>query len=280
MTTNATPLRALLTELIDYAGLFPPAGLDMAAAVRNYASYLSGRYSWIVGRFVVPAGRLDEFAKAAAPYTGGNDWKVSVLGAPTAPLPGRGYAVDAVEVRADRVKDIHVPGPAMTYFEISPAAPRLEALIEAIAKVGARAKIRTGGLTADSFPEAARVAHFQWLCQKAGVAFKATAGLHHPVRGPHPFTYELGSARGLMHGFVNVFLAAAMIFAGASEPDATRLLEECSPDAFHFDNESVNWQSYRITREQIQSARERFAISFGSCSFEEPVRELAALASI
>src|SRR5580700_6454893 len=136
MTTNATPLRALLTELIDYAGLFPPAGLDMAAAVRNYASYLSGRYSWIVGRFVVPAGRLDEFAKTAEPYLAGKEWKLGVLGMPTAPLPGRGYAVDALEIRADRVKDIHAPGPTPTYFEISPAAPRLEALIEAIAKVG------------------------------------------------------------------------------------------------------------------------------------------------
>ena len=36
-------IRALLTESIDYAGLFPPAGLDMASAVENYARYRAGR---------------------------------------------------------------------------------------------------------------------------------------------------------------------------------------------------------------------------------------------
>lgn len=280
MTNSITPLRALLTELIDYAGLFPPAGLDMATAVRNYASYLSSRYSWMAGRFIVPAGRLEEFEKAASPYTGRNDWKLSILGAPTAPLPGRGYAVDAIEIRADRVKDIHPPGPAVTYFEVSPSAPRLEAMIEAIAKAGARAKIRTGGLTADAFPDIPLVARFLSLCQRAGVAFKATAGLHHPVRGVHPFTYEPDSSRGTMYGFLNVFLAAAMIFAGASEQDAARVLDERSPDAFRFDDESISWQSFRLTREQIQRAREKFAISFGSCSFEEPANELLALGLI
>src|ERR1700722_2418167 len=98
---NGTSLRALLSGLIDYAGLFPPAGLDMAAAVRNYASYLSRRYSWILGRFIVPAGGLDEGVKAAAPYLAAKEWKIGVLGTPATPLPGSGYAVDAIEVRAE-----------------------------------------------------------------------------------------------------------------------------------------------------------------------------------
>ena len=29
------PLRTLLAGIVDYAGLFPPAGLDMPAAVAN-----------------------------------------------------------------------------------------------------------------------------------------------------------------------------------------------------------------------------------------------------
>ena len=32
-------LRILMEGLIDYAGLFPPASLDMPTAVRNYAAY-------------------------------------------------------------------------------------------------------------------------------------------------------------------------------------------------------------------------------------------------
>ena len=57
---------ALLSGLIDYAGLFPPASLAMAAAVANYDAYLRGEYSWILGRFIVPVARLEEFEKALA----------------------------------------------------------------------------------------------------------------------------------------------------------------------------------------------------------------------
>ena len=39
-------IRALLTGSIDYAGLFPPAGLDMASAVENYARYRAGPDAW------------------------------------------------------------------------------------------------------------------------------------------------------------------------------------------------------------------------------------------
>ncbi len=274
------PIRTLLTELIDYAGLFPPAGLDMAAAVRNYASWLSGDYSWMLGRFIVPAARVDEFERAASPYFGGREWKIGILGMPERLLTGRGYVIDAIELKPAGIEDIR-PGLPNTYFEITAGAEApleaTEAMIDAIAKTGARAKIRTGGLTADAFPAAARIARFQWLCHRAGIAFKATAGLHHAKRGVYPFTYEPGSARGTMHGFLNVFLAAVLIHTGASEGEATRLLEDCSPDAFHFDDESVRWQSHRLGGEQIRQTRERFAIGFGSCSFEEPVNDLEAL---
>ena len=59
-------LRALLHGLIDYAGLFPPARLDMQSAVANYARYLEGNRAWMLGRFVVPSSRLEEFERAAA----------------------------------------------------------------------------------------------------------------------------------------------------------------------------------------------------------------------
>ena len=51
---------ALLDALIDYAGLFPPAGLGMREAVRNYATNREGPYSWALARFICPASRLRE----------------------------------------------------------------------------------------------------------------------------------------------------------------------------------------------------------------------------
>src|SRR5215831_18301579 len=79
-------LRDLLAGLIDYAGLFPPAALDMTTAARNYAEHRESEYRFALGRFVVPVARLDEFERAAEgilPNGGweGNDfWRLSALG--------------------------------------------------------------------------------------------------------------------------------------------------------------------------------------------------------
>lgn len=53
-------LRALLAGVIDYAGLFPPAGLPMEQAIRQYARYRKEAESWMLSRFVCPALRLPE----------------------------------------------------------------------------------------------------------------------------------------------------------------------------------------------------------------------------
>ena len=51
-------------SVVDYAGLFPPAGLDMRAAVGNYARYAAGPWAWALGRFIVPVSRLEELERA------------------------------------------------------------------------------------------------------------------------------------------------------------------------------------------------------------------------
>jgi hypothetical protein len=49
-----------MDDLIDYAGLFPPARLELDAAIRNYAGYLGAADAWMLGRFIIPAARLSE----------------------------------------------------------------------------------------------------------------------------------------------------------------------------------------------------------------------------
>ena len=69
-------LHALLDGLIDYAGLFPPAKLPMGDAVRNYAAYLRSEHEWMLGRFICPVSRLEEFRGATGdllPHEGEGD---------------------------------------------------------------------------------------------------------------------------------------------------------------------------------------------------------------
>ena len=74
-------LRVLLSEIVDYAGLFPPAQLSMRDAADNYAKYKRGEYNSMLGRFIVPVARLEEFVDAAKNLfsSGADVWKLSVL---------------------------------------------------------------------------------------------------------------------------------------------------------------------------------------------------------
>ena len=235
-------LRVLLDHLIDYAGLFPPAALSMQDAVRNYARYREGSDAWALGRFVVTRERVKEVPP---------DFPLSVLG------------IDEVKVStAAELEDLR-PG---TYVEIADVT-----LLDAIRSHGLRAKIRTGGITEDAFPTTQAVAEFIRACADKGVAFKATAGLHHPLRCVRPLTYAPDSPKGTMHGFINVFLAAAL------PGDAEAILREEEASAFAFDDEGARWRDRRVSTDALRAMRRDFATSFGSCSFEEPLADLREL---
>jgi hypothetical protein len=132
-------------------------------------------------------------------------------------------------------------------------------------------------VTADAFPSAAKLLRFIAEAISAKVPFKATAGLHHPLRADYRLTYAPDSSRGRMFGFLNVFLAAAGLHSGMGQAEALDLLEEGSSAAFHIDNDAVRWRGFRLGLPQLQQARREAVISFGSCSFTEPIRELQAL---
>jgi hypothetical protein len=109
------------------------------------------------------------------------------------------------------------------------------------------------------------------------LAFKATAGLHHPLRAPHPLTYEAASPCAVMHGFLNLFAAAAFIWHGAEPDSVLGILEETDPGAIEFTPGGLQWRGSGLSTAQIRDARASFVHSFGSCSFEEPVAGLRKL---
>ena len=291
-------LRPLLSGIVDYAGLFPPAGLDMAAAARNYAAYRAEPDAWMLGRFVVPVARLDELAAQLGLLeipADGDEWLISaLLGADGAGAAERDVAaceafnvanvgrarIDTLEGRLGSFDAIGaaaraVAGRYALYAEI-PVDPDPAPLVAAIAREKINAKIRTGGLTADAFPPAAAVVRFMRRCVDAGVPFKATAGLHHPLRAEYRLTYAADAPHGPMYGYLNVFLAAALLDE-LSDDEAVALLEERDPRAIVVTRDVVRWREHELRADQAGAARELIASSFGSCSFREPVDELRAL---
>jgi hypothetical protein len=321
VSTIPASLRALLSNLIDYAGLFPPAALPMQQAVENYERYLAGPDAWALARFVLPVSRFAEFERAMDRIEPIEPWGISaLLGAnPEADLlevdrfneRNRGRATaDAVEVKASTTDEIahiraNVRGTITCYFEIAPA--RANELLPTIGAIHARAKIRTGGVTAESFPSSETVARFIMECAKHNVAFKATAGLHHPIRCVKPLTYEPNAPTSIMHGFLNVFMAACAVSKGRHLPleDEHKvrflaMLLDCKTPELQFTSEVANIAAEGEHKQlpesfvgdarypggraatglpvaRIRDARQNFAISFGSCSFEEPLADLRQL---
>ena len=292
---------ALLAGLVDYAGLFPPASEGMREALENYASYRDGPDHLALGRFIVPVSRLKEMEDAGRdlmPHRAGSEpWHISVLIADNVAAaademinfnrhhsPGStdGYAViDVAELKAANIDDIArqrsmLSDSFIVYFEI-PTKGDVSQLVKAIARAGARAKVRTGGVTPESIPPAKEVIDFMIACRRDAVPFKATAGLHHPTRGSYSLTYEPDSPVGTMYGFLNVFVASALVFAGERRDTAIAALGESDRQAFAIDDDAIVWRGRRITTEQIEASRRELGNSFGSCSFREPVDELAAI---
>jgi hypothetical protein len=80
-----------------------------------------------------------------------------------------------------------------------------------------------------------------------------------------------------MFGYLNLFLAAAFIRKGMTERDARYVLEEDSVDEFHFHDIGVSWRGHDLNRDDLRLTRSQLFLSFGSCSFREPVDEARAL---
>ena len=287
-------LPTLLQNLVDYAGLFPPAKLPMTEAVRHHATYLRSAQNAALGRFIVPLARLGEFetAHAGLGAEAGPGWQLSVI---AGPQPAADWAaIQDFHARQSAVRIVSVETKAATpaevaasvaglptgleaWIEVSPTAPDLPALLAAIKTTGHGAKLRTGGVTPEAFPAPASVIRFMALCRAHGLVFKATAGLHHPLRGDYRLTYEPGSPCGRMFGFLNVFLAATLLHHGGGEADALALLDDGDAANFRSTSAALAWRGHEFSLAQLAATRQQFCRSFGSCSFTEPLEGLHEL---
>ncbi|MEP6780943.1 MAG: hypothetical protein ABJC26_13695 [Gemmatimonadaceae bacterium] len=298
-------IRVLLDSIVDYAGLYPPAAVSMLTAVRSFAHYRAGENGWMLGRFICPAASLEIFSRDAEMYlprdAGAIAWQLSATSSGNVEQDMIAIAafnerhrvcfdecnasVDSYEVKATTVDEVRainelVPQKLRTFIEV-PSSANPTALLEAIANAGRRAKIRTGGITADAFPTSLQVAQFLESCAHTGVTAKATAGLHHPLRATYRLTYEDNAPVGQMFGYLNIFLATALVASGAPTRDVVAMLEESNASRISFDETHCLWKGgtrpYSIDRGFLAQMRERGLVSFGSCSFTEPVNETRAL---
>lgn len=287
---------ALLAGVVDYAGLFPPAALSMRAAAAEYQAALASPDAWMLGRFVVTAARLTELADALAALPGPRtDWRISAIVRDNAADDWTSIAafnrdrtrhhahVDTAESKPQTLEGIdwlaaHRTEGLDVYVEIAPG-PDVATWLARVADRGLRAKMRTGGLTAEAFPAADALAACLAAVVASGVPFKVTAGLHHAVRGTYRLTYDTDAAQAPMYGYLNVLLAATTLRAGRPVAVAEALLRRTDAASLVFAASDVRWGDDVFSVSLLRETRARHLVSVGSCSFCEPAEELGALLS-
>lgn len=303
-----------MSNIIDYAGMYPPANLPLQEAFQNFLDYQSSPDVWMLSRFVIPARRLAELPKFEETLSftvlgrGGTDvddfltnvnLDVSDLnrfretrGAiavvdmfettlPASTLTDKFSANDIVAHAADILNKNGISIFFEAPFDTAQDKPfttswenRAENLLRALRKVKDKHvgfKLRTGGVTADAFPSVEQVAWAIIAAREAGVPFKYTAGLHHPLR------HFNESVQTKMHGFLNVFGASLLALTnGLSIEQIMPILADEDPTSFTFDETGFAWKDLRVVNSELLNAR-LFITSFGSCSFDEPRDDLRAL---
>lgn len=302
----------LLARIIDYAGLFPPASLELNQAVNQYTADQDGTYCAMLRHFIVPARRLSELDQLISSDTPNQLWTLSVLvggGATSAEWIQR-LDADFAAIESHHIKDnsadlkvleialpsalaADTPSFAQTIEEINSrtenanladvdlffetiSADHRRALVDALGPHQQTPshrglKLRTGGMEAQHFPSGAALADVIELCESAHIPWKATAGLHHPL----PYTCpDIGV---VMHGFLNLLLG--VVLWGAKKITSSQLRElvtDANADHFMFSDDHVGWRGACADQMEVIAGRDRF-LSFGSCSFSEPIDDLETL---
>ena len=305
---GASAIDTLTSSVIDYAGTFPPASLELRLATAAYARACAGDAARLLGRFVLAAGSLDRFEAPALEPTAAADrpaelnptpWPISVVVPPVPSTPatavqthpdlarriaefndrwqGRAQIV-AVEypamnnVALDRLADAY--DHTLEIFIEVPYGPDCRRRVDAIGARGLFVKLRAGGVARTAFPSVDELTDALCGCAEAGVTFKATAGLHHALRGSYPVTAEPLAETATMHGFLNVLFAAALAHRRASRSTIVSALAETDWNAFSFTLDQVAWRGHPVDRDELARFRRCFFRAFGSCSFDDPIREL------
>jgi hypothetical protein len=243
--SNADARRVLFAGLIDHAPTFPPAQLPLAEGLAEHRRVRDDDTGWIVNRFVCPASKLPEL--------GDEPLRLSVV-VDEGRLPEVDERIEAVEA-AGIDPEVMIDAAPEVYCEL-PLRYDVSFRILQLGELGIRAKVRCGGAITPRLPD---LAGFVSACRRLGVPFKATAGLHHPLRANDE------------HGFLN--LLAAAVFAG-DEDDA---LAEEDESAFAVTAEAFSWRERSVGPDEIAHVRQELFVGFGSCSAQEPIDGLETL---
>lgn len=255
-------MTVLFDRFLDDAAIFPPGNSAMDDAVRAHVAALESPLARHLGPFVCSASRLTGLGDALV-SAGVDALDLALV------TPAGGSAVASIAaVHEDprlRLRAVEVAG--SQHGDALPAVPEGTRLFVERPRPpfdlppDVALKLRTGGETAEAFPDEDRLASALSDALAGGLRFKLTAGLHHAVRHTDPATgFE-------HHGFLNVVLAVHAALTGSGGLAATLAERDVSVVA------SAVADLDEAARGLVRS---RF-LSVGTCSITDPLDDLRGL---
>lgn len=302
-----------MAHLIDYAGLFPPASLSLETAIRNYAAYQSDKDAWMLGRFIIPASRLDELDPYVSLFSSEMSLTISVVGSKSDNAVDclKGLQADLAQVKAFRERHGDTVKIEVLEMSLPPVLPEREMLESIALETSAHAlhvfceatvPLNTDWenhvlitLDAISFHNATGGARFGFKLRTGGVTVDAfptprqiaVAFLGCRDRGiamkftaglHHPIRMYRDEVNTRMHGFVNVFAAGMLAHVHSLNiTTTTEILADEAPTSFSFTTKGLAWREWMVSVSEITRLREIALCSYGSCSFDEPRDDLRTL---
>jgi hypothetical protein len=285
--------------LIDYAGVFPPASLSMQQAVDEYLDVRTARIRWITGRFLCRASQLESLAAVATSQlrSGDEPWKIGVIfdmGAGAAATLCNDFQAEmspAMSITVVEAKTTRSDPPAIAqlaetigsfdheaslFIEVvrdGSLAEQIDAIAENLRSRGRTggAKLRCGGLATDDFPSVDTVTEFLWEAALNQLPFKATAGLHQPIRHHDD---GLGVWR---HGFMNILMASVACDEGEDMDTVAAIVAETDPSAFSMSATAARWRDLSVPGSALRRSRKTGFVAYGSCDLAEPITALRDL---
>ena len=297
-------LKLFLTKLIDYAGLFPPANLNLIPALKNYRTYIECEDYWIMSQFIIPVNELENISDSEMEiFNNKFQLDLSILSGNLfndidklksfkskysnkiafSGLESRiGKIAELQELLSSTIFTINNENLNLaTFFELPYGddwVENMQIAVKTISDFNKKNqsnfgfKLRCGGIKAEMFPEPPFVSNAIIHCIKNDVPMKFTAGLHHPIR------HYNESVKTKMYGFINIFIGGMLAKKyNLSPSELTEILIDENENNFSFTNDLIIWDKLKLNKDQIMNYRKYNFISYGSCSFDEPRKDLTNL---
>ncbi len=301
--------RTMLGGIIDYAGVFPPASLDLSRAVQEYRTHRTSAEAWVLGRFLCPTSQIEDLAAllTTTMTAGEAPWSVgAVFDEPPGVAALHAAVFDRHMDPAARITAVEVRTPPDVGDGREPAAAAelMRPVAQAAASIAPQTQIfleiprcdqwETGipnAVAGVAVLRRSQLVPFGVKFRTGGLEAKAFptpeqvasfilashhGGLPFKVTAGlhHPvrhFDDDLGVMR---HGFLNVLAAAALAAAGAGEQEVAAAVAEDDRAAFVAGPAGLRYKGRRLGAATMRTVRQELFLGYGSCSFDEPIADL------